>query len=88
MGESFLHLDEALRNTKNKTVGVKQTGRALEKGQVKRLYIAQDTEPHILRPVLEWCSEHEVEQVRVPTMKELGHACGIAVGTAVAAVLK
>ena len=81
-------LDEALQNTGNKTVGLKQTRRALEKGQVKCLYIAQDAGPHILQPISRWCADHEVEQIQVPTMKELGQACGIAVGAAVAAVLK
>lgn len=81
-------LDEALKSAKQKTVGLKQTRRALEKGLVKYLFVAQDAEPHVLRPIEKWCSEHEVEQTQVPTMKELGEACGIAVGTAVAAVLK
>ena len=80
-------LDEAFRNAKRKTVGIKQTQRALEKGLVIRLYIAKDAEPHVLRSVIEWCSNHHVEPIEVPTMKELGKSCGIEVGTAVAAIL-
>ncbi|HZK84431.1 MAG TPA: ribosomal L7Ae/L30e/S12e/Gadd45 family protein [Desulfosporosinus sp.] len=81
-------LDEAFKSAKLKTVGLKQTQRALEKGSVRRLFIAKDAEPHVLRSVEEWCSNHDVERIEVPTMKELGKACGIEVGTAVAAILK
>ena len=86
-GESILVLDEAFRNAKRKTVGVKQTQRALEKGLVRRLFIAKDAEPHVLRSLVEWCANHDVDQTEVPTMKELGKSCGIEVGTAVAAIL-
>jgi len=81
-------LDEAFKHAKQKTVGLKQTQRALEKGHVRRVYIAKDAEAHVRRPVLEWCDNHHVECIEVPTMKELGRACGIEIGTAVAALLK
>ena len=80
-------LDETFRNAEGKTVGIKQTQRALEKGLVRRLFIAKDAEPHVLRSINEWCTNHEVDRVEVPTMKELGKSCGIEVGTAVAAIL-
>ncbi|WP_088228420.1 ribosomal L7Ae/L30e/S12e/Gadd45 family protein [Desulfosporosinus sp. FKB] len=81
-------LDETFKQAKNKTVGLKQTQRALEKGLVRRVYVAKDAESQVLRPIIEWCSTHDVEHLEVPTMKDLGKACGIEVGTAVAAVLK
>jgi large subunit ribosomal protein L7A len=81
-------LAEAFKSAKRKTVGIKQTQRALEKGLVKRLYTAKDAEAHVLRPILEWCDSHQVERIEVLTMKELGKACGIEVGTAVAAILE
>lgn len=80
-------LDETFKNAKRKTVGLKQTQRALEKGLVRLLFTANDAEPHVLRPVVEWCATHNVERIEVPSMKELGKACGIEVGTAVAATL-
>lgn len=87
-GESILVLDETFKHAKQKTVGLKQTQRALEKGRVRRVYLAEDAETHVRRPVLEWCENHNVECVGVPTMKELGKACGIEVGTAIAAILQ
>lgn len=79
-------LDETFKNAKHKTVGLKQTQRALEKGLVNHLFIAKDAEPHAIRSIVEWCANHNMEQTEVPTMKELGRACGIEVGTAVAAI--
>ena len=81
-------LDETFKYAKSKTVGLKQTQRALEKGLVGCVYVANDAEAHVLRPVITWCNNHEIECVSVPTMKELGKACGIEVGTSVAAILK
>lgn len=80
-------LDEALKRTEHKTVGMKQTLRALEKGQVTRVYVAEDAEAHVLRPILEQCQLRQVSVVKIPSMVELGVACGIEVGAAVAAIL-
>mgnify|MGYP002389304152 CR=1 FL=1 len=80
-------LDETFKHAKHKTVGLKQTQRALEKGRVRRVFIAKDAEIHVYRPIVEWCESHDIECIEVPTMRELGKACGIEVGTAVAAVL-
>jgi len=80
-------LDETFKNAKHKTVGLKQTQRALEKGLVRRLFTAKDAEPHVLRAIIEWCTNHNVERIEVSTMKGLGKACGIEVGTAAAAIL-
>ncbi len=81
-------LDESFKHAKSKTVGLKQTQRALEKGRVRCVYVAKDAEAHVLRPILEWCDHHQVERIEIPTMKELGKVCGIEVGTAVAAILE
>ena len=81
-------LDETFKHAKQKTVGLKQTQRAMEKGLVRCVYVAKDAEAHVLRPILEWCTNQQVERIEVPTMKELGKACGIEVGTAVAAILE
>lgn len=80
-------LDETLKKTKHKTVGVKQTQRALEKGSVIRVYIAKDAEVHVLRPIVDSCRAQGIEVLEVPTMTELGKACGIEVGAAVVALL-
>ena len=70
-----------------KVVGVKQVRRALAKGQVKRLYLARDADPQLTQPLERQGREQGVEVAWADTMKALGRACGIAVGSAVAATL-
>ncbi len=71
----------------NKVVGAKQTKRALADGRVRRLYLAADADPRVTGPLSELAAERGVPVEEVPTMKELGSACGISVGSAVAAAL-
>jgi large subunit ribosomal protein L7A len=81
-------LDESLKKAQKVVVGLKQTGRALDKGEVRSVYIAKDADSHLLRPILELCRIKQIQPVEVPTMAELGKACGIKVGAAVAAILE
>ena len=78
---------ERLKNAA-KTVGVKQTHRAIREGLAKRVFLADDAQEHIRRPVLDLCAETGTPLETVPGMKELGDACGIEVGASVAALLK
>ena len=58
-----------------KVVGVKQVRRALKDGRATGIYLARNADPALTE--VHWTD----------TMKALGHACGIAVGAAVAATL-
>ncbi len=79
---------ERLKAAKQKTVGLKQTLKAVEKGQAKIVFIADDAEQHVTRPLLKLCSEKAVPVEVVAGMEELGKACNIEVGAATAAVLQ
>ena len=70
-----------------KVVGVKQTRRALQDGRAARVFLAEDADPRVTGPVEELCREKDIPVERVSQMKELGSACGIAVPSAVAALL-
>ena len=70
-----------------KVVGVKQVRRALNAGRAKRLYLAEDADPQLTRPLAEQARDQGVETFWLGSMKELGRDCGIAVGAAVAAVI-
>jgi large subunit ribosomal protein L7A len=72
----------------HKVVGTKQTLKALEAGRAGLVYIAKDADTHVTNPVKENCERLGVEVVYVDTMAELGRACGIDVGAAVACLLK
>ena len=73
--------------TTNKIVGIKQLRKALGEGRAKKVFLADDADPKLTAPILEQCREKGVETEHVPTMQELGQACGIEVGAAVAALL-
>ena len=72
----------------NKVVGAKQVKRALRDGRAARLYIAVDADPRLLQPLVQEAVNRQVPVSQVSTMKELGAACGIAVGAAVAVLTK
>ena len=72
----------------NKVVGAKQAKRALLDGRAARLYIAVDADPRLLQPLVQEAVNRQVPVSQVPTMKDLGQSCGIAVGAAVAVLLK
>lgn len=71
----------------NHVIGLKQTMRAVKRGQVKAVYVAEDAERKITEPLFELCSEKNVLTVAVPSMKELARALGVEVETAAAALL-
>ncbi|MBR6678449.1 MAG: ribosomal L7Ae/L30e/S12e/Gadd45 family protein [Oscillospiraceae bacterium] len=69
-----------------KVVGLKQVRRAVTEGRVNLVFLACDADPRLTESLEELCSEHGVATVWDYTMAQLGKACGIAVGTAAAAV--
>jgi len=77
-----------LESAKKKTVGTKQTLKALEKGLAKKVFIASDAEQHVVKPLLRHCQDKGIPYEMVDTMKNLGKACGIEVGCASAAVVE
>lgn len=77
---------ERLKNAKQKTIGTKQTTKAVQKGTALVVYLAKDAEPHVVDPLNLLCLEKDIEVVNVDTMDEIGKACGIEVGSASAAI--
>lgn len=71
-----------------RVVGAKQTRRALDSACALRVFLASDADPRVTGPVELLCTERGVPVEKGATMKELGAACGIAVGAAVAALVK
>lgn len=69
-------------------VGLKQTKKAAAQSQAEMVWIAEDADPALTAAVERVCQEHQVPVEWVPTMKELGSACGISVGASAAALLR
>ncbi len=76
---------EDLRQRK-KTVGLKQTMKAVEANRVLAVYLAKDADERLVAGVLDACNQKNIQVHRAESMKLLGKACGIDVGTAVAAI--
>jgi large subunit ribosomal protein L7A len=79
---------EQLKAAEHKVVGVKQVQKAVQRGLVLTVFMAEDAEPHVLRSLRQQCEELHIPIVPIPTMSELGKAAGIQVGSATVAVLK
>lgn len=71
---------------RSKIVGLKQTMKAVEANQVQAVYIAKDADERLVTKILDACKDKSIQVFRAESMKLLGKACGIDVGTAVAAV--
>lgn len=78
-------LDEL--KTGKKTVGVKETHKALRDGRVRVLFVASDADERLVNPLIALCGQTGVAVEKVGAMKELGALCGIDVGAAVAGLL-
>ncbi|MBP7174643.1 MAG: ribosomal L7Ae/L30e/S12e/Gadd45 family protein [Thermoclostridium sp.] len=69
-----------------KTVGLKQTMKAVEANRAQAVYVAKDADERLVAGVLAACHNKNIPVHRAESMKLLGKACGIDVGTAVAAI--
>ncbi|MDW7675233.1 MAG: ribosomal L7Ae/L30e/S12e/Gadd45 family protein [Bacillota bacterium] len=77
-----------LEQAKVKTIGTKQTLKAIQTGNAQVVFIADDAEIHVTKPLLQLCEQQGLEIIKVPSMVELGKACGIKVKAASAAIVK
>lgn len=75
-----------LQNRKT-VVGAKQLKKALLSGRAHQVFLAENADPALTEPIQAMCLDHNVNCTWVPSMTDLGHACGIDVGAAAAAVI-
>ena len=68
-------------------VGAKQLKKALLNGRATQVFLARNADPALTEPIAALCQQNQIESVWVPSMTDLGHACGIDVGAAAAAVI-
>ena len=74
-------------NQKKVVVGTKQLKKALVNGRARYIFLAENADPAITDPIAELCGQNNIQIAWVPSMSELGRACGIEVGAAAAAVV-
>ena len=68
-------------------VGAKQLKKALRDGRAHQVFLAQNADFALTEPIEAICLTNKIHVAWVPTMAELGVACGIDVGAAAAAVV-
>ena len=68
-------------------VGAKQLKKSLLSGRAGLVYLAEDADPAITEPIEALCLQNSIPFSWVGRMSDLGHACGIDVGAAAAAVV-
>lgn len=79
---------EALKQAEQRTVGVKQTEKAVTRQAAAIVYIANDADERVTFKLAELCRKHGVEIDEAYNMLEIGRACMINVRAAAAAILK
>jgi len=78
--------EKLTQNQSKLIIGTKQTMRALNNGEIAEVFIAEDADRIVTEPVVTLAKKLNIPYCRVPSMKELGIACGIEVGTSTAAI--
>ena len=68
-------------------VGAKQLKKALSGGRATWVILAKNADPAITEPLEQMCQQFDIDCAWVPSMLDLGKACGIEVGTAAAAAI-
>ena len=76
---------EKLRSSRS---GHKQVLRGLKSESLARVYVANDADTFLYQRIVRAAEAAQVPVVRVPTMKELGAACGVEVASAAAGIAK
>ena len=68
-------------------VGTKQLKKAVVNGRARYVFLAENADPAVTEPLAALCEQNSIQIAWVPSMAELGRACGIEVGAAAAAVV-
>jgi large subunit ribosomal protein L7Ae len=79
---------EVARDTGTVKKGTNETTKTVERGNAELIYIAEDVQPEeIVMHLPEIADEKDVPHVFVGAQDDLGHAAGLEVGSAAAAII-
>ncbi|MGI6492757.1 MAG: ribosomal L7Ae/L30e/S12e/Gadd45 family protein [Pelotomaculum sp.] len=77
-----------LMAAKKRTVGSKETLKAIEKEQARVVYVARNADRHVIDPIILASNKKGIPVIEVESMLSLGKACRIEVGCASAAIVE
>ena len=82
-------LSDPLSDLKGRKIvaGMKQLKKAMVTGMAQKVFLAENADPALTEPIEAVCLRNQIQVVWVSSMAELGHACGIEVGAAAAAIV-
>lgn len=72
----------------NRVIGIKQVAKAVKRGNVRQVFVADDADERVVEPIRMLCREYRIPVEQSATMQEIGQACGIEVGAAAVALLE
>ena len=86
--EDALEALEVARDTGSVKKGTNETTKSIERGTADLVYVAEDVSPEeIVMHIPELADEKGIPFVFVETQDDVGHAAGLAVGSAAAAIV-
>lgn len=81
-------MDDIPHSTGERTVGIKQTVKAVQKNRVKHVCIAKDADRRIVDELTELCRKKGISVIYAESMEQLGKECGIDVGASAAGFIE
>jgi large subunit ribosomal protein L7Ae len=88
LAEDALEALQVARDTGSVKKGTNETTKAVERGNAVLVYVAEDVQPEeVVMHLPELCDEKDVPYVFVETQDDIGHAAGLEVGSAAAAIV-
>jgi len=88
LSDKILRFIEIAKNTGRIKKGMNETTKAVERGAVKLVVIAEDVEPkEIVMHLPPLCEEKKIPYVFVPSKMELGRSAGIDVASAAISIV-
>ena len=88
LAEDALEALEVARDTGTVKKGTNETTKAVERGNAALVIIAEDVQPEeIVMHLPELADEKDIQYVFVESQTEVGHAAGLEVGSAAAAIV-
>ena len=88
LAEDALEALEVARDTGSVKKGTNETTKAVERGNADLVFVAEDVQPEeIVMHLPELADEKEVPYLFVESQTDVGHAAGLEVGSAAAAIV-
>jgi len=88
LAEDALEALEVARDTGTVKKGTNETTKAVERGNAELVFIAEDVQPEeIVMHLPELADEKSIPYVFVESQEDVGHAAGLEVGSAAAAIV-